>query len=997
MKPKEMPRIGQEIRKRHKLRNKDTLNLRIGTWNVRTLNRLGGPKTLADELKNAKLDITALQETKKAGKNMASFKDYALYYSGTQSASLFGTGFLVAGKALGAVIGFNPIDERMCTLRVKGKFFNITLINCHAPTEEKDDDIKNAFYEKLQKVFERSPKRDVKIVLGDFNAKVGRESIYRPTIGSHSLHTVSNENGCRVVDFAVINNLVIKSTCFPHKDIHKATWKSPDGRTANQIDHIMIDGRHSSSILDVRSCRGPNIDSDHYLVRGLLRARIAAPTKKPPQLWIPDVESLKREDKKRQYTAKVEREIIEAVDDDHQDRTIDEEWDRLRMMVETAAREVLGPKTKKRNEWFDEECRKALESKNNARKKWLQVKTRAASEVYKEKRNFERKLFRRKKAEIEREMFGNVQNLIGVENSRERFRLIKRLRGNSNNQPLLCRDDSGEILADEERCIARWAAYFQVLLNQAAESSEERNTPAVPLNDEVPAIQVDEPTLEEVEAVILKQKNGKAAGSDNLPAELFKNGGDALCDRMHELLLRVWRTESMPEEWKLGVICPLYKKGDKMDCSNYRGITLLNVAYKIFANLLYKRLLPYAEDCIGEYQCGFRRDRSTSDQIFSLRQILEKCREYNIDTHHLFIDFKAAYDSVLRGKLWEIMVNFNFPVKLIRLTRLTLTNVVSKVRIRNQLSNSFVTGEGLRQGDPLATLLFNIALESAIRRTEVARNGTIFQKSIQFLAYADDIDIVGRNLSSVKEAFQQLQDGAREIGLSINSSKTKYMVASSSSRSSESFQLGDNVFERVNNFVYLGSEVNSENEIGQEVRRRITQGNKSFYSLQKCFRSKVLRRNFKCFLYKTLVRPVVTYGSETWCMTQKDEQNLRVFERRILRSIFGALHENGYWRRRYNHELDQLLEGPDIVRTIKVNRLRWLGHVHRMDEGRIPKRLFEGNPAGSRRAGRPRGRWRDQALGDVRRVRASCDWRAVAGNRSDWRRFLEEAKTHNGL
>lgn len=434
-----------------------------------------------------------------------------------------------------------------------------------------------------------------------------------------------------------------------------------------------------------------------------------------------------------------------------------------------------------------------------------------------------------------------------------------------------------------------------------------------------------------------------------------------------------------------------------MDCANYRGITLLNVAYKVFANLLYMRLLPYAESCIGEYQCGFRRDRSTSDQIFSLRQILEKCREYNIDTHHLFIDFKAAYDSVLRGKLWEIMVNFSFPVKLIRLTKLTLTNVVSKVRIRNQLSDSFVTGEGLRQGDPLATLLFNIALESAIRRTQVPTNGTIFQKSVQFLAYADDIDIVGRNLTSVKDAFQELQDGAKEIGLVINSEKTKYMVASSSQRTAEHFQLGDNTFERVNNFTYLGSEVNRENEIGQEVRRRITQGNKCFYSLQKCFRSKQLRTALKCSLYKTLVRPVVMYGSEAWCMTQKDEQNLRVFERRILRSIFGALYENGSWRRRYNHELDQLLGGPDIVRTIKVNRLRWLGHVHRMDGSRIPKRLFEGNPAGSRRAGRPRGRWRDQALGDAKKVLRDGDWRSVAGNRSNWRRLLEEANIGNRL
>ena len=101
----------------------------------------------------------------------------------------------------------------------------------------------------------------------------------------------------------------------------------------------------------------------------------------------------------------------------------------------------------------------------------------------------------------------------------------------------------------------------------------------------------------------------------------------------------------------------------KMDCSNYRGITLLNTAYKIFACVLYQRLLPYAEENIGEYQGGFRFDRSTTDQLFAIRQILEKCREHNIELHQLFIDFKAAYDSIIRSVLWNIMADFGFHKK----------------------------------------------------------------------------------------------------------------------------------------------------------------------------------------------------------------------------------------------------------------------------------------------------------------------------------------------
>src|ERR1700743_885388 len=132
----------------------------------------------------------------------------------------------------------------------------------------------------------------------------------------------------------------------------------------------------------------------------------------------------------------------------------------------------------------------------------------------------------------------------------------------------------------------------------------------------------------------------------------------------------------------------------------------------------------------------------------------------------------------------------------------------------------------------------------------------------------------------------------------------------------------------------FGSLVNSENNIGEEIRRRVTLGNRSFYSLQKLFRSKTLHRNLKCQLYRSLVRPILAYGSEAWCMTQTDEQTLLVFERRILRTIFGGIQIENNWRRRFNHELYELYAEPDIVKYIKINRLRWFGHVLRMDGGR---------------------------------------------------------------
>jgi exonuclease III len=115
----------------------------------------------------------------------------------------------------------------------------------------KSTDVKDSFYEELGRVFDQFPRYDMNILLGDFNAKVGREDIFKPTIGNESSHKIRKDNGVRIVNFATSKILVTKSTMFPHRSIHKYTWTSPDGQTDNQIDHILIDRRWHSSILDV--------------------------------------------------------------------------------------------------------------------------------------------------------------------------------------------------------------------------------------------------------------------------------------------------------------------------------------------------------------------------------------------------------------------------------------------------------------------------------------------------------------------------------------------------------------------------------------------------------------------------------------------------------------------------------------------------------------------------------------------------------------------------
>jgi hypothetical protein len=145
----------------------------------------------------------------------------------------------------------------------------------HAPCEDKGDDVKDSFYEEIGRVFDQFPRYNMKILLDDFNAKEGRENIFKPTIGNESLHEISNDNLVRIVNLTTSKILVIKSTMFPHRKIHKHNWTYPERNTHNQIDHILIDRRGHSSILDVRSFRGADCDTDHCLVVGKVRERLA--------------------------------------------------------------------------------------------------------------------------------------------------------------------------------------------------------------------------------------------------------------------------------------------------------------------------------------------------------------------------------------------------------------------------------------------------------------------------------------------------------------------------------------------------------------------------------------------------------------------------------------------------------------------------------------------------------------------------------------------------
>jgi len=173
-------------------------------------------------------------------------------------------------------------------------------------------------------------------------------------------------------------------------------------------------------------------------------------------------------------------------------------------------------------------------------------------------------------------------------------------------------------------------------------------------------------------------------------------------------------------------------------------------------------------------------------------------------------------------------------------------------------------------------------------------------------------------------------------------------------------------------------------------------GNKAYYANRQLVDSSLISRNSKLLIYRTLVRPMVTYGSESWTLTMEEERALAVFERKILRKIDGPVKENELLRIRRNDELEALIKGENNVRFIKCQRIRWLGHIERMQDTAIPKKMLYGKLYATRRRGRPKMRWLDDVSTELRKMGIN-ERRDRVRDRETWRRIVKEAKDHPGL
>ena len=225
----------------------------------------------------------------------------------------------------------------------------------------------------------------------------------------------------------------------------------------------------------------------------------------------------------------------------------------------------------------------------------------------------------------------------------------------------------------------------------------------------------------------------------------------------------------MPQQWNEGIICPIYKKGDRLNSKNYRPITYIYYSIQNICYFMNKRLIENIENKLEDNQMGFHSNRTTV-YIFIIKQIFEKSHKYTIDLYNIFVYYTCAFDSVYRHKLIECLMKFDVPDKLNRLIALTLIQTRAQVKINRDFTEEFIVECRVKQGDPLSATLFSVVIDTILKQMGLRGNFTTRLK--QCTTYADDIMLTTRTKQSLIDTFQKLKEISAQYGLTVNGQKT---------------------------------------------------------------------------------------------------------------------------------------------------------------------------------------------------------------------------------
>ena len=792
--------------------------LKVACWNVRTmLDRADSCRPerrsalIAHELSRLNIDIAALSEVRFSGEGSLQEHGagYTLYWSGKPETErrLSGVGFMVR-NSIASKLENQPTGHSNRIIAMRLPLWNqqyATLFSVYSPTLKAEPAEKDRFYSDLRSLIQSTPADDKVVILGDFNARVGQDSeTWKGVLGKHGVGNC-NENGRLLLEFCAEKQFTITNTIFQQKNSLKTTWMHPRSKNWHLIDYVLVRQRDIQDVCHTRVMPSAECYTDHRLVRCKLRLLFkpkprkgGAPKKKFKVVCFQSAE------RTADFQAGLQLRLVDY--SCQVDPPLETLWVHLKTAISQTAEEVLGYTTRKNKDWFDEnnqEIQELLTQKRSAHQAHLAQPScpekKAAFRLVCSK-------LQRKLREIQNEWWTNLakstQMCADAGDYRGFYEALKAVYGPIYQVRSPLRSADGlELLTDKTAILSRWSEHFQALFNanRTVEDSVILRIPQQPVKAELD----NPPSFEETTKAIKQIKCGKAAGVDGIPPEAWKHGGPALHRKLHELFLCCWEQGKLPQDLRDAVIITLYKnKGEKSNCDNYRGITLLSIAGKILARMLLNRLVPtIAEDSTPESQCGFRRNRSTTDMVFVLRQLQEKCREQNKGLYVSFVDLTKAFDTVSRKGMWQIMERLGCPPRFLNMVIQLHDDQRGQVRLNSDLSEPFAISNGVKQSCVLAPTLFSIFFSMMLRQATEDLNdddgiyiryrldGNLFnlrrlqahtktqEQLIRDLLFADDAALVAHTERALQRLTSCFAEAAQLFGLEISLKKLRFSTS----------------------------------------------------------------------------------------------------------------------------------------------------------------------------------------------------------------------------
>lgn len=972
------------------------------------------------ELQRYNIDVCALSETRLAGTGEITEvgAGYTFFWSGKapNERREAGVGFAIRTSLVKNLESLpRGICDRLMVMRLplQGKK-HVTLISAYAPTMTYTQEQKELFYQKLTTLLRSIPKDDKLLLLGDFNARVGKDAQTWPDIiGPHGVGQ-ENSNGQLLLTFCAEQELTITNTWYQLPDIHKTTWMHPRSKHWHLIDYVITRRRDIQDVRITRAMRGADCWTDHLLLRCKLSFSIASRHRhqKPAIKKKLDVQRLNNPATKETLTTNLTKQLEELPAEED----LEKAWTSFRNAVYNSASLALGHPKRKHQDWFDnsEGITTLLQEKKEAFTAWLNDKdSRAKHDRLKNIRGKVQSELRLMKDKWWENKAADLQQYADEHNSKKFFAGLKDVYGPSSNAMAPVRSADGTLLTEKSDIIQRWSEHFSQLLNRPSQIDQQAIS-NMPQRPELAPLD-DPPTLEETKKAIKQLQAGKAPGPDGIPPEIFKEGGEAIATKLTELMQQFWEEGSVPQDFKDANIIHLYKnKGDRASCDNHRGISLLSIAGKIMARVVLNRITHHLlDDVVSESQCGFRSNRGTVDMIFALRQLQEKCREQNQNLYILFVDLTKAFDTVSREGLWAILAKLGCPPKFVKIVQSFHDGMMARIVENGDVSDPFPVSNGVKQGCVMAPTLFSLMfasmLFSALSKSDAGItiryrcDGRLFdlrrlkaktkvlEALVRDFLFADDCALAALNEPDLQELATCLAEAAKAFGLTISLQKTEVMLqpAPGLAPPEPQIEIEGTTLNNVESFTYLGSCLTSNCSMDKEVSNRLSKAGASFGRLwPRVWSVRGIKLPTKLAVYKAVVITSLLYGCETWTLYRKHIRALDQFHLRCLRRIMDISWED----RVSNTGVLRRAKMDGIEAFIMKAQLRWVGHVVRMEDTRLPKMVFFSELAtGARNLGRPLKRFKDTLKASL----AACGipvagWETLTTNRSAWRMAIHK-------